>query len=131
MSISVLLDTHALLWFIRDADLLSVRAKSVLEDLETKVYLSQASVWELAIKSSLGKLKLDGGFQSFLENQLIQEAYHWIHPRLDHYVRVSELPHVHRDPFDRLLVAQALTHELPIVTNDPHIPNYPGVKTIW
>jgi PIN domain nuclease of toxin-antitoxin system len=127
----VLLDTHALLWFVENHELLSAKAKKTLEDTATTAYLSHATAWELAIKSSMGKLELAGGFQKFLEQRLLAERFEWLEPRLDHYVRVAALPVLHRDPFDRLLVAQALTHDLTIITSDPHIPKYPGVQVLW
>jgi PIN domain nuclease of toxin-antitoxin system len=127
----VLLDTHALLWFIEDHEQLSIQARKTIEDPATTVLLSHATAWELAIKSSQGKLELAGGVQQFVEQRLLAERFEWLQPQMNHYIRVSMLPFVHRDPFDRMLVAQALEEDLPIITSDPHIPQYPGIRVLW
>lgn len=126
----VLLDTHVFLWWITDDPRLSERAREIISDGENTLFFSAASAWEIAIKAKLGKLSVPGDFEAFITEQLIQNSITPLPVRLGHALRVYNLPVHHRDPFDRLLVAQAQVEKLPIVTGDPAIAQYP-VEVIW
>ena len=126
----LLLDTHALIWFAEDDASLSKRARESLEDSANSLHYSLASIWEMAIKVSLGKLKmsvkLSGGFDHHLE----QNGLNPLPIEYAHAARVAALPMHHRDPFDRLLVAQADLEHMGLVSHDEHLDAY-GVKRIW
>ena len=126
----LLLDTHALIWFAEGHARLSRGAQDALHDPSNEVFYSVASIWELAIKLSLGKLamsvKLDDAFERLLErNGLLALPVLY-----GHAARVALLPLHHRDPFDRLLIAQAEIERMPLVSHDPVIDAY-KVQRIW
>ncbi len=125
----LLLDTHAFLWFIDDDPRLSARAKSLLES-DADLLPSAASLWEVAIKVSLGKLTLAQPFDVFLPEQLVKNAVEVLPISLAHLGAVVALPFHHRDPFDRLLAAQALVEQLPIVSADSALDAYPAQR-LW
>jgi PIN domain nuclease of toxin-antitoxin system len=125
----VLLDTHAFLWFITDDDRLPPRARAAIVESDDAL-VSVASCWEMAIKASLGKLMLSAPVDRFLAEQLAENNFELLHIELAHVTRVASLPWHHRDPFDRLLAAQALDEGLPIVSADPVFRKY-GVKRRW
>lgn len=126
----VLLDTHVFLWWVEGDRALPAKARKVISDQENECLLSLASVWELAIKSNLGKLKLALSVQRYVVEHVAANAFNVLDIDIRHLGRVEGLPQHHGDPFDRLLVAQALTEDLPIVSADPSFRKY-GVKRIW
>jgi len=101
----LLLDTHAFIWFVEDSPLLSADAKSAIGDPGSEVFLSIASVWEMAIKVSLNKLRFSQPLDLFLPNQLRINDIATLNITLEHAMAVSRLPLHHRDPFDRLIIA--------------------------
>ena len=125
----LLVDTHAFLWFVVGDSKLSRTARRTLEDENAELHLSAASVWELAIKSSLGRLTLPAPVAEYVADKMTAGLHvlpvDWVHA-----AAVERLPFHHRDPFDRLLVAQAQTERLPIVTSDRVFRRY-GVTVIW
>ena len=125
-----LLDTHTFLWWIEDSPHLSETARGVIRARDNEIFLSLASVWELAIKVSLEKLVLAVSFEKFLTENLTSNNFHLFPIDLSHIVSVSTLPFHHRDPFDRLLVAQALKNNLPIVSADGMLDLY-GIVRFW
>lgn len=125
----LLLDTHTFLWFIEDSPKLSTEAKGLLES-EADLLLSVASVWEMAIKISIGELSLPSPFNEFVSEQLSKNTIQLFPIRLAHLGLVATLPFHHRDPFDRLLIAQAITEEYPIVSIDDKFDAY-SVKRLW
>ena len=125
----LLLDTHTFLWFIEDSPKLSPEAKGLLES-EAGLLLSIASIWEMAIKISIGKLSLPSPFDEFVSEQLSKNSIELFPIRLAHLGLVSTLPFHHRDPFDRLLIAQAMTEQYPIVSIDDKFDAY-SVKRLW
>jgi PIN domain nuclease of toxin-antitoxin system len=126
----VLVDTHAFLWWILDDAALSRRARETIASPENECLLSAASGWEMAIKVSIGKLELDGTVERFVPHHLAVNGFRELPVELRHAAGVARLPLLHRDPFDRLLVSQALVENLAIVSADPVFRRY-GVKRIW
>lgn len=128
----LLLDTHAFLWLIAGDTSLSPRARETIENPDSEPLLSVASLWEMAIKVSLGKLFLnfDLPFADAIGGQLRNNGTGLLPLDIAHVGRVAVLPFHHRDPFDRLIIAQALVEELPIVGRDKSFDQY-GVNRIW
>ncbi|MGV8933984.1 MAG: type II toxin-antitoxin system VapC family toxin [Gallionellaceae bacterium] len=126
----VLLDTHAFLWWIWDAPELSAKARKYIANPENECLLSLASVWEIAIKSSLGKLKIDRSLDQFIPEQLSANGFKPLEIGFRHIVQVNTMPFHHKDPFDRLLAAQAQEEKLLIISADPIFTKY-GIKRIW
>jgi PIN domain nuclease of toxin-antitoxin system len=125
----VLLDTHAFLWWIEDNSRLSVRARDAIANA-TDGFLSVVSCWEIAIKVSQKKLTLAKPIERLVPEQLGLNQFQLLQIDLDDVARVAALPFHHRDPFDRLLAAQALSDDLAIVSADPMFKKY-GVKRVW
>lgn len=126
----LLLDTHAFLWWVDGGRRLSKRARTAIRRPSRVCSVSLASAWEMAIKASLGKLRLPIPVARFFSEQLAANHFDVLGLDLRHIELVSTLPFHHRDPFDRLLVAQALTEDLAIVSADPVFEQY-GVRRIW
>jgi PIN domain nuclease of toxin-antitoxin system len=126
----LLLDTHAFLWWVADAPELSRRARAAMSDPSNACVLSIASAWEMAINLSLGKLHIAGSFERFLPDQLAANGFGGLPVELAHVARVARLPFHHRDPFDRLLAAQALEEGLAVVSADLVFRRY-GVRRVW
>ena len=124
----ILLDTHALIWFMfDDTQLLDPTLKRIKN--EDKVYVSVASLWEMAIKQSLGKLNISNSITDIVAK--CEEADISILPiEAKHMDYIKELPDIHQDPFDRLIISQAVTERMTLVTKDAIIPKY-DVTTIW
>lgn len=125
-----MLDTHVFMWWINDDGRLSEVARDLLSDGGNEVLFSVASGWEMAIKIGLGKLTVTGNLGSYLSERLTENAMEVLPVCLSHAVGVTELPHHHRDPFDRLLVAQAIIEGISLLSADPHLSQYP-VEVIW
>jgi len=126
----VLVDTCTFLWMADDAPELSRQARTIVTDPDNEVYLSAASVWEIAVKHALGKLPLPEPPRQFVPSQRTLLALAALPIEETAVLALDRLPVLHRDPFDRILVCQALTHGLAIVSPDPQIQQYP-VPTLW
>lgn len=126
----LLLDTHAYLWFVFDDPRLSDRAATAIADPGVEPILSIASVWEIAIKRQLGKLDLGMDLSTFLRQYVEQRRVTVLSVDLPHLVAYDRLPLLHRDPFDRLLVAQAKVLGTPIVTIDQNFRGY-DLELVW
>ncbi len=126
----VVLDTHAFLWFVGDEPRLSENARALIEDRATNPFLSIASVWEMAIKVGLGKLTPHVPFPMLISEQLNENGIALLDITVDHALHVAQLPYHHRDPFDRMLIAQAITEGLPIISADSVFDTY-SVTRIW
>jgi PIN domain nuclease of toxin-antitoxin system len=122
----LLVDTHALLWWLTDDPALSDTARDALAEPANDLLVSTASIWEIAIKRSLGKLRAPDDLPARIE----AEGFGWLVVEGEHAWRVCDLPPHHRDPFGRLLVAQALSERMPIVSADARFGAY-GVETRW
>lgn len=125
-----LLDTSAFIWFISGSDRLSINARNYMTDLNNELILSVASLWEIAIKTSIGKLELLRSFDQLIPSQLEENDVEVLPIDLDHLSKVINLPFHHRDPFDRLIIAQGITEKLPVITSDAAFQKYP-VNIIW
>jgi PIN domain nuclease of toxin-antitoxin system len=128
--VAVLLDTHAFLWWLEDSPRLSKRARTAIGAPDDACFVSLASCWEMGIKIGLGRLKLGQPLDRFVAEQMAANAFQPLAVTLAHVARVAALPFHHRDPFDRLLAAQALEEELAVVSADPIFRRY-GVKRVW
>jgi PIN domain nuclease of toxin-antitoxin system len=129
--VRLLLDTHAFLWWIADSPRLSPRAREVLTDGASEPFLSTVSSWEMVIKRRLGRLEVPGGdLGALIADEMSAQGIRALPVEHAHAWRVAELPDHHRDPFDRLLVAQAQVEKLPILSSDPEIRRY-DVETVW
>lgn len=126
----LLLDTHTFLWWVGDAPELTPAARRAIADVNNECYLSLASCWELSIKSSLGKLRLASLVESFVSEHLTANGFTLLNIELRHTAKVEKLPFHHRDPFDRLLIAQAISEKLTIVSADKVFRDY-GVKVLF
>jgi PIN domain nuclease of toxin-antitoxin system len=126
----VLLDTHAFLWAATADPRLSPQARSVLQDKRNNFVLSVASVWEILVKAGTGKLKLPSPAAKYIQTQLKQAPITVLPISLRHVLRIESLPPHHRDPFDRLLAAQALEEGIPILTADQALRAYP-LEIVW
>ncbi len=126
----VLLDTHAFLWLITDEDRLSENARQTFLNTENSLFFSAASLWEICIKKSLGKISLkDGWFQTIKEEMAIN-TIQWLPIEMTHCAEVTELPFYHRDPFDRMLIAQAIIEDMKLLSQDSCLSDY-AVELIW
>ena len=125
-----LLDTHVFIWWAVDDPRLSAQARVALADAGNTVYFSAASAWELALKVSLGKLALPDDPANLISKAMIEEGMETLPITLHHALGLARLPLHHRDPFDRMLVAQAQLEGLPILSADPAFAAY-DVEVIW
>ncbi|MFO7640549.1 MAG: type II toxin-antitoxin system VapC family toxin [Candidatus Competibacteraceae bacterium] len=126
----ILLDSHAFLWFVWDDPLLSPAAKQRIEDPANRKWVSVASCWEIAIKAGLGKLRLGEPATTFLPRELATNHFDLLGIELVHATFVEALPTHHKDPFDRLLAAQALVENIPLMSADAIFDRY-GVTRLW
>ncbi len=122
---NLLLDTHALLWWLDANPLLSEKAKSYIADGSNLVFVSAVIIWEIRIKQALGKLEIPSNFRQVLE----QQPFEMLAITAEHAHAVGDLPAIHRDPFDRMLIAQAKVEGFTIVTRDFIVQQY-NIKTI-
>jgi PIN domain nuclease of toxin-antitoxin system len=127
--VKVLLDTHVLLWWLEGGAKLSRGARRVIQDQETTVLVSAASAWEIAIKSQAGKLEARPLVTDF-QGELDREAFAELPISSHHAIRAGTLTGSHRDPFDRMLIAQALAENVPVIRKDKLFDGY-GVRRIW
>lgn len=126
----LLLDSHALLWFLEGNSALSPGARSAIEDPLNSKHVSHATAWELAIKCSLGKLELSVSYEELFPVAIEANGFEMLQLDFEHYRELMRLPFHHRDPFDRLMIAQAKAEEMTLVSCDPSFAAY-EVATIW
>jgi len=127
---NILLDTHAFLWFVDDNPRLSQPARVLIESEDSQPFLSAASLWEIAIKISLGKLTLNQPYEAFIPQHLALNGIGILNISMEHTAAVATLPFHHRDPFDRLLLVQSKIEDMTFVCADPAFDAY-GVKRVW
>ena len=126
----LLLDTHALLWWLNDDRLLPAKARKLIALSSNAVVVSAASAWEIATKVRLGKLDMAADLAADFSNVLSQEGFESLPISVDHALRAGLLPGPHKDPFDRMLIAQAQAEGVPIVSSDTVFDSY-GVRRLW
>ena len=126
----LLLDTHAFLWWIVADKQLSSVARATIQDPHNEIFFSTVSSWEISIKASLGKLVIPDSPRQFFRQQLRNNRFQILPITVEHTVAIYQLPHHHRDPFDRLLIAQCHVEQLSLITNDQLIHQY-AVPTVW
>ena len=126
----LLLDTQAFLYFVIDSPVLSRRALSAIQDPDNYILLSIVSIWEIAIKVSTGKLQLLGPIDDFVQSQLQANQFLLLPLALQHALKVATLPLHHRDPFDRMLVAQSMVEGIPLISSDATLDQYP-IERLW
>ena len=124
------LDTHALLWSLENDPRLSPTARLAVESLDYLSYVSHASAWEVAIKVSLGKLRLPISYAELFPRWLVANNFQVLAPDFRHYAALLTLPRHHGDPFDRLLIAQAQTERMTLVTCDGRFAPH-GIPLLW
>ena len=128
--VRALLDTHTLLWFLEGDSTLSQNARTLIGDPANEIFVSIANLWEIAIKHNIGKLALRMSFAHFVQDCLVRGSFEVLGIVIPHLDTLSTLPLHHRDPFDRLLIAQAITHDLSIIGTDPVFGRYP-IRQLW
>ncbi len=126
----LLLDSHAFLWYLVNDDRLPRSVKDLLEDPSVPVTVSVATQWELMVKSMRGRIRLPGSPERFLIDPAAEAGFRVLPIEQRHVLALPELPEIHTDPFDRMLVAQAIVDDLDLVTGDEQIRRYP-VRTVW
>lgn len=143
MKTRLLLDTHSLIWFFSGDPKLSYDARQFMEDTDYIKLISLASVWEMGIKQSMGKLTLSLPLEEYINEKIALENFQILPIELNHLAKISTLPFHHKDPFDRLLIAQAETERIPILSRDiafdkynvhrfwQNKDNYDRIKLIW
>lgn len=126
---NLLLDTHVLIWFINGDNKLFVKAKNLIKNINNKCYVSIASIWEIALKISLGKLDINGGFD---EISSIMDTYEFelLPISYEHIQQLLKLEYHHRDPFDRIIISQGIVENVDIISIDSNFRLYP-IKIIW
>jgi PIN domain nuclease of toxin-antitoxin system len=129
VTLKILIDTHVVIWWLEDADRLSHRAATILANRDNLIFISAAVGWELAIKVSIGKLRPRSMLHG-LDRILEQEGFSELPITMNMAIRAGMLPYHHRDPFDRLLVAQAQSLKLPILSADALLDRY-DVRRLW
>jgi PIN domain nuclease of toxin-antitoxin system len=128
--VTFLVDTHAFLWAVLSPEKLSDRARSVFTDRQAELLVSIATPWEMAIKAGIGKLENGAEILDNFENRVTASGYRILETSIEHTIRSGYLPRYHKDPFDRLLIAQALDLNVPILSRDDIFDLY-GVQRIW
>jgi PIN domain nuclease of toxin-antitoxin system len=125
-----LVDTQSIIWFAENNRQLSATARVFLEDRSNVCHVSMATFWEISIKTNLGKLKINGlTLEEFME-EVDEFNFFTLGITREHILVNEQLPLHHRDPFDRLIIAQAIFEQMPVVSNDPDFDRYP-IQRIW
>ncbi|MBD1810772.1 type II toxin-antitoxin system VapC family toxin [Microcoleus vaginatus DQ-U2] len=128
----LLLDTHTLIWFFAGDSQLSNTARILMEDEDNNKLISIASIWEMAIKESKGHLNLSLPLNEYIEQKLSWEDFNLLNINLDHLSQIVTMPFYHKDPFDRLLIAQAIMEGIPILSKDSAFDAYSkNLNLIW
>jgi len=125
----LLLDTHTFIWFVEDDKQLPVKAKRLIENSENEIFLSIASLWEIAIKLQLKKLELSQPIEKVMEHAAFN-GFVFLPILPEHIIALTKLEFFHRDPFDRIIIAQSIIEEQAIITKDKVFKDY-GVERIW
>lgn len=127
---NILLDTHAFLWFVLGDENISENARAQIEKQENTKFISPASYWEIAIKISIGKYALPCSYEQFMNQAIHGNGFLTLPILPQHTALLISLPFHHRDPFDRLLISQAIAENMPIISNDSVFDAY-GIMRVW
>lgn len=127
---NILLDTHTLIWWSLETHKLSISARSLLDDSDNNLFVSVVSIWEMQIKNQMGKLTLIVPLPEIIESQKETNNLQILPLELSHIYTLKDLPYHHRDPFDRILIAQAVFEKIPLLSIDEIFDAYP-VEKIW
>ncbi|MEI6488976.1 MAG: type II toxin-antitoxin system VapC family toxin [Bacteroidota bacterium] len=125
-----LIDTQAFIWFVENNKNLPTKIKKELENPENLIIVSIASLWEMTIKMSLGKLILNCEIDEMIE-KVYANGFEILPILPEHIIKLSTLDSIHRDPFDRIIISQALTENIVLVSSDDIFDNYPKLKRVW
>ena len=125
-----IMDTHAFLWFIEGDVNLSQSARILIENMKYQKFLSIASLWEMSIKASLKRLELKEDFSTIVQQYVYGNGFELLSIKPEHLEQLARLPFYHKDPFDRLIIAQAITDNISIITKDSMFKNYP-IRLFW
>ncbi len=128
--IILLMDTHTFIWYVTDNNRLSNQILELINDENNQIFLSIASLWEMGIKQGLGKLNFNLPFETFIIQQLSINDFRVLDIKLTHVNIVSQLPLHHRDPFDRMLIAQSIVENIPVLSADQIFDAYP-IQRLW
>lgn len=126
----LLLDTHAFIWYTTDSSRLTTTGPALIDNGDNDILLSTASVWEMAIKHSIGRLNLSMPFMEFIKQQIAVNRIEILEISLDHIEVVASLPLHHRDPFDRLIIAQSMAEQIPVLSVDGIFDAY-AIARLW
>ena len=127
---NILIDTQAIIWFAENNSQLSAKARSMMEDEDNDCFVSMASFWEISIKMNLGKLNINNLMLSEFIDEVVENGFPTLDIRRDHLLENGKLPFFHRDPFDRLIIAQAISENMMVISSDPAFDLYP-IQRIW
>jgi PIN domain nuclease of toxin-antitoxin system len=125
-----LLDTHAFLWFVSDDYRLSSKARSIINNSKNEIYFSAVSAWEMSIKSRLRRLTIKEELEPFIVKQLAENNFSTLSISIFHSIYTSKLPEIHKDPFDRMLIAQSNVEKMFLISKDKDIKRY-KVPIVW
>ena len=126
----LLLDTHAFIWYTTDSSRLTTTGRSLIDNGDNDILLSTASVWEMAIKHSIGRLNFSMPFMEFIKQQIAVNRIEILEISFDHIEVVASLPLHHRDPFDRLIIAQSMAEQIPVLRVDAIFDAY-AIARLW
>lgn len=125
-----LLDTHTFLWFLEGSPTLSTSAKSAIEDPKSSNFIRIASIWEIAIKIKLGKLKLGIPLEE-LKSEILRNSFEILPLDFEHLLELANLKEFHKDPFDKILISQAIFEKLNLISKDANFRQYTNLQLIW
>lgn len=125
-----LVDTQAFLWLITGSARLSETARKIFLNPDNSLFISAASLWEICIKISLGRLSLRSGWLKIIQDEMKRNAVHWLPIEIMHCAELTKLPFHHRDPFDRMLIAQAMVENMQLLSSDRRLSDY-AITRVW
>jgi PIN domain nuclease of toxin-antitoxin system len=126
----ILLDTHSFLWFVLNDSQLSATAQTLISEPQNDIYISPASYWEITIKISIGKYRLPANYDTWMRDQITINTFEILPILIEHTAILTDLPFHHKDPFDRLIIAQSIFENIPVISADRTFNNYP-VTRLW
>jgi PIN domain nuclease of toxin-antitoxin system len=125
-----LLDTHTFLWFLEGNNSLSSKARIIIEDADNTIYVSIASIWEIAIKISISKLKLSVNLEE-VKTEIVKNNFEILPLDFEHIIELTNLEQIHKDPFDRIIISQAISEKCTIISKDSNFDFYKNVNVLW